>query len=184
VKVGPGRGQHAEDARVTREFRVLGRRVTARDHLDGIASRVPELREQLAHLSVHFISSRVREDRLATGGVYPSDCVRERCPLMRHVARFTANQVAPKNIPGVARMSGLDQEPGKMGAADEPGAGAEFHRAGVCAGDARHGKLFTHALRAMSAAGPYALESLAQDDTVGVDAKRYDVQGDVTPANR
>ncbi len=161
VKVGPGRGQHAEDTRVTREFRVLGGRVTARDHLDGIASRVPELREQLAHLSTHFISSRVREDCLATGGVYPSDRARERCPLMRHIAGFATNQVVPKNIPGIARMSGLDQEPGKMGTADEPGAGTELHRAGVCPGDARRGKLFTHALRTMSAAGPYGLETLA-----------------------
>ena len=184
MKVGPRRRQHAKDARVAREFRVLGRRVTARYYLDGIASGVAELREQLAHLPVDLVSSWMREYRLAACRVYPSDCLRERCPLMRHVARFATDQVAPKAIPGVASMSGLDQKPGKMGAADEARAGAEPHRAGVRIGDAGRAKLFTHALRAMRAAGPYGLETLAQGGAVGVDAERHDVQRDVTPAYR
>jgi len=98
VKVGPRRRQHAEDARVAREFRVLGRRVTARYYLDGIASGVAELREAATRSNDADATRRMLALALVLEGYKRGEagklCGMDRQTLRDWVLRYNAEGIA------------------------------------------------------------------------------------------
>src|ERR1022692_4230214 len=125
----------------------------------------------------------MRKHGLSASDVDPANGLRQRRPLMRHVSRLAADEVTPENIARVSCVSGLDQEPGKMRAADEPRAGDELHRTVVGTGYPGRGELFSHALGAKRTAVADGLQTVLQRDAVRIDAERHDVQGDIAPAH-
>ncbi len=72
-----------------------------------------------ARLGEQVVAPRVRDDRAAAARADPRHRVGEVGPLLRHVARLPAHEVAPEHARHVARHAAVDQEAREVRAPDQ-----------------------------------------------------------------
>ena len=186
VVVGAGRGGEPVGAGERGELRDLRRLVRRGQDLDASPPRSrnsPSSRLQPG--PGDLVASRMRQYRLATGGVDPADRVFEARPGVRHVTGPSRGEVAGENVFHFAHMARFHEKSREVRARDQALARHVAARALVGAGDSRGSQGLARSAahgrrgRCGSASSPPSEHVVRR-----VEAQRDDVNRDVLPAHR